>query len=89
MVLAIANQRSHGRLGLAIAKKHTRTGVARNRIKRLVRESFRLHQNTLMGLDLVVVCRGATAKQTNGVLYDSLRKHWEKLVQRCASSSSS
>ena len=37
-VIARPNDGPHARLGLAIAKKHVRRAVDRNRIKRLVRE---------------------------------------------------
>ena len=49
-----ANGLEHGRLGLAISRKAARTAVVRNRVRRQVRESFRLHQRRLAGLDVVV-----------------------------------
>ena len=48
------NGRGHGRLGLAIGVKAAGGAVARNRIRRQVRESFRVHQHQLAGLDIVV-----------------------------------
>lgn len=50
------------RLGLVVGKKHLKKAVDRNRFKRLVRESFRHHQEQLKGLDIIVLARGA-AKQ--------------------------
>lgn len=44
MLLASSGQHQHARMGLAIAKKRIKRAVDRNRIKRLVRESFRQHQ---------------------------------------------
>jgi len=44
-----------GRLGLVVAKRLTRTGVARNKVKRLVRESYRY--SAAMGRALHVVVR--------------------------------
>ena len=44
-----------GRLGLVVSKRLTRTGVARNEVKRLVRESYRC--SPAMGLPLHVVVR--------------------------------
>jgi len=40
-LLAVKNDYTCSRLGLAIAKKKIKTSVARQRIKRLIRESFR------------------------------------------------
>ena len=48
------NGRGHGRLGLAIGVKAAGGAVARNRIRRQVRESFRVNQHQLAGLDVVV-----------------------------------
>lgn len=44
-----------GRLGLVVAKRLTKTGVARNEVKRLVRESYRY--SAAMGRALHVVVR--------------------------------
>lgn len=68
-----------GRLGLAISKKHCRKASARNRIKRLARESFRLHQSRLRGLDLVVLNQPAAALSSNRELLLSLELHWQRL----------
>jgi ribonuclease P protein component len=48
------------RLGLAISRK-VGNAVARNHVKRRVRECFRHYQHALAGLDLVVTGRPAAA----------------------------
>jgi len=59
IVYAVENGRDHPRLGISIGRKKVRRAVERNRIKRLLRESFRLGKGALpAGLDLVVVPRG-------------------------------
>jgi len=42
------------RLGILVSRRHARGAVERNRIKRCVREAFRLEQETLGPLDLLV-----------------------------------
>lgn len=42
------------RLGVVVAKKLARRAVERNRIKRVVREGFRLQRGTLPALDMIV-----------------------------------
>ena len=54
-VLYSANGTHQPRLGLAIGKKHCRLSTGRNRLKRIVRESFRQNRASLGGLDIVVM----------------------------------
>ena len=77
-VLCRRNNAELARLGLAISKKNCRQATARNRIKRIVRESFRLHQDELAGLDIVVMNQPAAKTGSNGQLFDSLTGHWTR-----------
>jgi ribonuclease P protein component len=81
-VLARNNERDYPRLGLAISKKSVKLAVARQRIKRLIRESFRCHQKILPGVDIVVISRPYVDRQTNAVLFDALQRHWLRLTKR-------
>ena len=87
-VLATPNQLQHPRLGLAISRKVARTAVARNRIKRVIRESFRHWQTRLDSLDIVVLGRAGVATQPNKALDAALEKLWTQLIEKCAGSSS-
>jgi len=77
-VLCRDNRKDVARLGLAISKKNCRQASGRNRIKRVVRESFRQHQVELAGLDIVVLNQPACRAASNQSLFDSLERHWEK-----------
>ena len=56
-VYALPNDRAYPRLGMSVSRK-VGTAVRRNRIRRLIREAFRLLQHDLpQGYDLVVVVR--------------------------------
>lgn len=85
-VLAVPNNLEHARLGLVVARKRIRRAVARNRVKRLSRESFR--QASLPALDIVVLPRDQAAVADNPQLFRSLAGHWQRLARLCAKSSS-
>lgn len=82
-LLAKPNQASHPRLGLTIAKKKEKTAVGRNRVKRIVRDSFRLNQHNLPNIDIVVIARNQIGEATNAQLHEQLDKLWKKLAKRC------
>ena len=65
-----------------------RNAVERNRIKRVVRESFRHWQTRLDTLDIVILGRAGVVTQPNRVLDDALGKLWTQLIEKCAGSSS-
>ena len=79
---ALPNQESHARLGLAIATKTFGSAVARNRIKRIARESFRLNQHVLPPLDITVAARAAARTAAAKVLRESLDGLWHTMAKR-------
>ena len=66
------------RLGLAVSRKVDARAVGRNRIKRVLREAFRLHRNHLAPCCLVVVAKPPAAGLDNAWLteafFDVLRR---------------
>ena len=85
IILARANGLPYPRLGFAIARNRIPSAVARNRLKRIVREFFRMHQENLGGVDLVVMAQAKADVKDPVKLRESLRKHWSK-VALCAQS---
>lgn len=81
-ILINQNSDQKNRLGLAIAKKRVKLAVDRNRIKRLIRESFRLNQHNLPHIDMVVMVKSGTDKLENQDISKQLDKIWRKINQR-------
>lgn len=73
------NGMGHARLGIAIAKKIIPKATSRNRLKRIIRESFRLNQRTLPDLDIVIVITSRYF-YNNQVLLCDLDKQWSRLA---------
>ena len=87
-VLARPNDLPHARLGLAFTKKRVKLAVARNRLKRISRESFRLLQlgQNKLSVDYIVLAGAQCTRATNQQLFLSLEKHWQTLNKKCAKS---
>lgn len=86
MLIARPNGLDHARLGLAVGVRAAGNAVNRNRIKRLVRESFRTRYRELPELDIVVNARAAAGKAQNREILDSVADLWTRMAQRCARS---
>ena len=82
LFLARQNQLDCPRLGLVIAKKHIRHAVDRNRMKRLIRETFRAKQQQLAGIDVIVLARKGMHETTNVMLIEQLNKQWQGLIRK-------
>jgi ribonuclease P protein component len=79
----LANNETFPRLGLSIATRTFGSAVARNRIKRLTRESFRLNQHSLPSVDVAVSAREGARSASLRDLRESLAQHWKSITQRC------
>jgi len=60
---SLPNELQFPRLALVVPKRLVRLAVARNRIRRLARESFRQHQRDLGGCDVVIRLTRAPSAQ--------------------------
>lgn len=87
-ILARLNSFDHPRLGITLAKKRVKKAHDRNRLKRIIRESYRLNQHSLPKADIVVVGKSGLDKLSNQELFSLLEKLWKKLSGRCAPSQS-
>lgn len=78
----------YSRLGLAVSRKHLRRAVARNTVRRLVREHFRRRRGEFPGLDVVVLSRPPVAEADRRRLHRELEQLCDRLAARSRSSAS-
>lgn len=86
LVLIRPNDVSFPRLGLSVSARTVGNAVNRNRIKRVIRNSFRLAAAQLPAVDIVINTRPGAKDVTNAVLAERLAQHWKNVVKRCAAS---
>jgi ribonuclease P protein component len=85
-VITRPNGLGHARLGLAVGVRAAGNAVRRNRVKRVIRETFRANQQELPSVDLVVNAKPGTGQASTAALRASLLALWDRVRQRCARS---
>lgn len=82
LCLSKRNSLNSPRLGLVIAKKNVKLAVHRNRIKRVIRDSFRLHQHNLPNIDIIILARRGLGDKTNTELHAEFANTWRRLSKK-------
>jgi ribonuclease P protein component len=77
VVLYRDNEVDQARLGLAISKKMVAKSHDRNRLKRLLRETFRVQQ--LPAIDIVILARTGVASMEHSIIINKMSNVWNQL----------
>ena len=85
-ILAKPNDQDFSRLGMAVSRKVDRRAAQRNRIKRIIRESFRLNvarkTSTSVNADYMVLPRTQSVTISNQELFERLDKLWNNVSRK-------
>ena len=73
-VNALANEAGFARLGMAVSARTVGNAVRRNRVRRIIRELFRLRHATLPALDFVVTSRPGARDAARTAIETSLER---------------
>ena len=79
LALYRSNEKINARLGLIVSKRVAKRAVKRNQIKRLIRESFRLHQKQIGNIDIIVIAKISCDQLNKKQLREGIDNLWEKL----------
>jgi ribonuclease P protein component len=74
------NEQPTCRLGQAVSRRVSKRAVDRNRIKRLVRESYRHVRSELPCVDILMIARTSAVRTTSADLREDLATLWKKLA---------
>ncbi len=76
VIQCAGNEASEARLGMAVSIRAAGNAVSRNRLRRLIRESFRMHRQELPAVDVFVTARAAAKAAPNREVFESLAELW-------------
>jgi len=83
-VFYVTNKTSRNRIGIATAKKIVNKATKRNKLKRLIKNSFLTELKHETGVDVVVRAKHQASKAADDkILLKSLTNHWQKIM-KCA-----
>lgn len=82
LLLARENHLEVARIGFVLPKRRVRLAVARNLVKRIIREVFRREQSLLSGLDIVVMARDGLDRLDNPVLRAEIEQQFHYLARK-------
>ncbi len=71
---------SSARLGMGVSRRVSPRAVVRNRIRRQIRETFRLAAADLKACDYVVLARPPAASASRAELQAALNQLWQRLT---------
>lgn len=87
LLLAKPSVTENPRLGFIVAKKKVRRAVDRNRIKRCVRENFRLMKHELPAIDIVFLARHDVGRLDRASLHLACQEGFKRLARKAKQNS--
>lgn len=82
ILMFVARSALPPRLGIIVAKKNVKSAVQRNRLKRIIRESFRLRQEEFGTIDLVVLATQGLDKVSNREALIQINLLFDELISK-------
>ena len=80
-IYALPNKKEKNSIGIAVSKKFSKSSVKRNRIRRLIKEAYRLHEEQFrQGYQIVIVWKSDVLQEdfSYGMIEEDLLKCFKK-----------
>ena len=79
IMLTKQNELNQPRLGITLPKKHIKLSVKRNKIKRIIKESFRLNCKNIKNSDIVILSQRKLNSMSKHNIQETLKELWINL----------
>lgn len=73
------NDLGYPRLGVSVAKRNIAKAVSRNKIKRLIKEQFRINCNSIPAIDIVFIVKKETLDVSKEIFVSELSNAWNQI----------
>tara|TARA_B100000315_G_C14313290_1_gene467364 strand:- start:266 stop:703 length:438 start_codon:yes stop_codon:yes gene_type:complete len=80
-VFFVKNKIKHCRLGVSLPKKTIAKAATRNKIKRIIKNSFSVFFQATKGIDVVVRAKREPQTNTSDKIQQSLDQHWKTIMR--------
>lgn len=80
-IMLLANKLSIYRVGTILPKRVLKSACKRNKMRRVFKETMRLHQELLRGYDILLIIRNGVTKLKPESYQILLKKQWNKIEQ--------
>lgn len=82
VLIAAPNTLDYPRIGFVVSKKNAQTCVRRNRLRRVIKEQFRLNQKMLSGFDIVFLATQNLLKISTDQLANEIQSQCLECLKR-------
>jgi len=82
VIQCVDNDARQARLGMAVSVRAAGNAVNRNRLRRVIRESFRMHRQEMPAVDVLVTARALASAAPNREIFASLAVLWREIGVR-------
>lgn len=82
LILWTISHQPLGKIGIIAGKKVSPHAVIRNQIKRIIRDSYRLANDELENLDMIIIARHSCRHLNKILLRKEIDELWQKLLMQ-------